>query len=52
VKKIQIESRVMVILLSSNYSTALQYQNTLISNVTGLKAVLDSEVFKKLLPRN
>ena len=48
VKKIQIESRVMGDLaVNVIIPTALQYQNTLISNVTGLKAVLDAGSFKK-----
>jgi glutamine synthetase len=48
VKKIQIESRVMGDLaVNVIIPTALQYQNTLISNVTGLKSVLDATAFKK-----
>ncbi|MBI3512181.1 MAG: glutamine synthetase III [Bacteroidetes bacterium] len=48
VKKIQIESRVMGDLaVNVIIPTALQYQNTLITNVTGLKSVLDAGAFKK-----
>jgi glutamine synthetase len=48
VKKIQIEARVMGDLAVNNIiPTALQYQNTLISNVQGLKAVLGAASFKK-----
>jgi glutamine synthetase len=48
VKKIQIEARVMGDLaVNSIIPTALQYQNTLISNVRGLKEVLSAAEFKK-----
>jgi glutamine synthetase len=48
VKKIQIEARLMGDLAVNNIiPTALQYQNMLISNVRGLKDVLDSAGFKK-----
>lgn len=48
VKKIQIEARVMGDLAVNNIiPTALQYQNTLISNVRGLKEVLPATEFKK-----
>lgn len=49
VKKIQIESRVMGDLaVNSIIPTALQYQNTLISNVRGLKEILSAAEFKAL----
>ncbi|MFN8711989.1 MAG: glutamine synthetase III [Bacteroidota bacterium] len=48
VKKIQIEARVLGDLaVNSIIPTALQYQNTLISNVRGLKEVLTAAEFKK-----
>ncbi|CAN5341728.1 glutamine synthetase III [soil metagenome] len=48
VKKIQIESRIMGDIAVINIiPTALQYQNTLISNVRGLKEVLSAGDFKK-----
>ncbi|HTL80844.1 MAG TPA: glutamine synthetase III [Bacteroidia bacterium] len=48
VKKIQIESRVLGDLaVNSIIPTALNYQNTLISNVRGLKEVLGANEFKK-----
>jgi glutamine synthetase len=48
VKKIQIEARVMGDLAVNNIiPTALQYQNTLIANVRGLKEVLSAAEFKK-----
>ncbi len=46
-KKIQIESRVMGDLAINHViPTAVEYQNVLIANVTGLKQVLDSSEFK------
>ncbi len=46
-KKIQIESRVMGDLAINHViPTAVEYQNVLITNVTGLKQVLDSSEFK------
>ncbi len=48
VKKIQIEARVMGDLAVNHIiPVALQYQNTLINNVTGLKEVLGAGEFKK-----
>ncbi len=48
VKKIQIESRIMGDMALINIiPTALQYQNSLISNVRGLKEVLSAGDFKK-----
>ena len=48
VKKIQIESRVLGDLAVNNIiPVALQYQNTLISNVRGLKEVLGAGEYKK-----
>ncbi|HLG04193.1 MAG TPA: glutamine synthetase III [Bacteroidia bacterium] len=48
VKKIQIESRVMGDLAVNHIiPTALQYQNTLINNVRGLKEVLGAADFQK-----
>ncbi|HEU4719055.1 MAG TPA: glutamine synthetase III [Bacteroidia bacterium] len=48
VKKIQIEARVMGDMAVNNIiPTALQYQNTLISNVRGLKEVMGAAEFKK-----
>lgn len=48
VKKIQIESRIMGdIAMSDIIPAALSYQNTLITNVLGLKEVLGASEFKK-----
>jgi glutamine synthetase len=48
-KKIQIEARVLGDLAKNHIiPTALQYQNTLISNVTGLKEIFPEAEFKKL----
>lgn len=48
VKKIQIESRIMGdIAMSDIIPAALSYQNTLITNVRGLKEVLGGSEFKK-----
>jgi glutamine synthetase len=48
VKKIQIESRIMGDLaISDIIPTAINYQNTLINNVRGLKEVLGAAEFKK-----
>lgn len=48
VKKIQIESRIMGdIAISDIIPTAIQYQNTLLENVHGLKEVLGATEFKK-----
>ncbi|GAB4132827.1 MAG: glutamine synthetase III [Bacteroidia bacterium] len=48
VKKIQIEGRVLGDLAVNNIiPTALQYQNTIINNVRGLKEVLGASEFKK-----
>jgi glutamine synthetase len=48
-KKIQIESRVMADLASNHIvPIAIQYQNLLIENVSGLKQVLDDKEFKDL----
>ncbi len=48
VKKIQIESRIMGDIAMINIlPTALEYQNTLITNVRGLKEVLTAADFKK-----
>ncbi len=50
-KKIQIESRVMGdIALNHIIPTAIQYQNLLITNVSGLKGIFSAEEFKKLTP--
>lgn len=47
-KKIQIESRVMGDIAANHIiPTALKYQNQLISNVQGLKAILDAKAFQK-----
>ena len=48
-KKIQIESRVMGDLASNHIiPIAIQYQNLLIENVTGLKQILSDKEFKEL----
>jgi glutamine synthetase len=47
-KKIQIESRVLGDLAANHIiPTALKYQNQLIQNVQGLKAILDGKAFQK-----
>ena len=47
--KVQIESRVMGDLTTNHIiPTALEYQNTLIENVTGLKQILSEEEFRTL----
>ena len=47
-KKIQIESRILGDLAANHIiPTALKYQNQLISNVKGLKEILDTKVFQK-----
>jgi glutamine synthetase len=48
-KKIQIESRVMGDLVTNHIiPTAIEYQNVLITNVTGLKQILTEKEFKEL----
>jgi len=48
-KKIQIESRVMGDLVTNHIiPTAIEYQNVLITNVTGLKQILTDKEFKEL----
>jgi glutamine synthetase len=47
-KKIQIESRVMGEIATNHIiPTAIKYQNQVISNVKGLKEILDAAAFKK-----
>jgi glutamine synthetase len=49
IKKLQIESRVIGDLATNHIiPTAIQYQNTLIENVRGLKEVLDNKTFVRL----